>query len=216
MAKPSRQIQVLNERESIIMSKTIANPDTASFPVAHKTGFGMLMLVSLSYLVLYAIAILLISLTDHDPVSAKPSWNLFIPLIGLVSAFSGWGQHAGDTRRTRIQFVIQQVLHWCALLLVIHLLFMQDVQHLLQAETDGFVIIYLVGLTSLLAGIYLDWKMAVFGFFLIVSGVVIAFLDDNALLIALSTFGMMALAVSVLLLIKHQRRAIPVPETSHA
>ncbi len=194
------------------MSKVITNPDAASFPGARTRHFRMFTLISLSYIVLYVIAILLISLTDHDPTSAKPSWDLFIPLIGLVSAFSGWSQHAGDTRRTQTQFIIQQVLHWGALLLVIHLLFMADVQHLLQAETDGFVIIYLVGLTSLLAGIYLDWKMAVFGFFLIVSGVIIAFLDDNALLIALSTFGMFALAVSTLILVKHQHGGMHVPE----
>jgi hypothetical protein len=202
-----------HEQESTIMSNAITNPDTASFPGARKTRFGMPALVGLSYLVLYVIAILLISLTDHDPLAAKPSWDLFIPVIGLVCAFTGWSQHAGDTRRTQVQFVIQQILHWGALLLVIHLLFMGDVQHLLQAETDGFVIIYLVGLTSLLAGIYLDWKMAVFGFFLIISGVIIAFLDDNALLIALSTFGMFALVVSTIILVKHQRGGMHVPET---
>lgn len=187
------------------MSQAITNPDTTALPAVSKTQFGMLTLVSLAYIALYVLAILLIATTDSDPVTSKPNWELFIPVIGLVSAISGWSQYAGGTTRARIHYVIQQILHWGSLLLVIRLLFMTDVQHFLQAEQDGFVIIYLVGLTSILAGIYLDWKMAVFGLFLIISGVVIAFLDDNALLIALSTAGVMAVVVTMLILIKYHR-----------
>jgi hypothetical protein len=194
------------------MSNTITNPGTLPLTVASKPHIGMLTMISLSYVVLYVLAIVLIALTDHDPLAAKPSWDLFIPLIGLVSVISGWSQHAGDTARRRGEFVMRQALHWGVLLLVIHLLFMRDVQHLLQAETDGFVIIYLVGLTSMLAGIHLDWKMAVFGLFLIIGGVVIAFLDDNALLIALGSAGVVALAVTALVLIRHRRRGKEAPQ----
>jgi hypothetical protein len=65
--------------------------------------------------------------------------------------------------------VLRQVAHWGALLVVIHLLFEVDVQHFLRSETDGFIIVYLLGLASILSGLYLDWKMAVFGLFLIFS-----------------------------------------------
>jgi hypothetical protein len=165
-----------------------------------------LAIANVPYVVLYAIAVGLIAMTDHDPASAKAAWNFFIPLVGLVSAAGGWRRYAGNTRETQMRYVLRQVLHWGALLLVIRLLFLGDVQHFLRAEDDGFVIIYLVGLTSLLGGIYLDWKMALFGLFLIFSGVVIAFLDDNALLIAVGGTALMAVMVTAFVWIRYNLR----------
>lgn len=165
---------------------------------------GKLLIANVPYLILYAIAIVLIAMTDSDPLSAKPSWGYFIPLIGVVSALSGWSRYAGRDWEQHAQYLLKQVLHWGALLLVIRLLFLTDVQHFLRAEDDGFVIVYLVGLTSILAGIYLDWKMAIFGLFLISSGVVIAFLDDNVLLLTLGGMGLAAVIVTALLWIRFQ------------
>ncbi|MBK1724020.1 hypothetical protein [Thiocystis violacea] len=165
-----------------------------------------LAMTNVPYVALYAIAVVLIAMTDHDPASAQSAWNYFIPLVGLVSAASGWSGYAGETWEARVRYVVRQVLHWGTLLLVIRWLFMSDVQHFLRAEDDGFVIIYLVGLTSLLAGIYLDWKMALFGLFLIFSGVVIAFLDDNAPLIAVGGTALMAVMITAFVWIKYHQQ----------
>jgi uncharacterized membrane protein len=159
------------------------------------------------YLILYAIAIFLVAMTDHNPASAKSAWTYFVPLVGLVSAISGWNGHAGDSLQTRARYLLQQALHWGSLLVVIWLLFRPDVQYFLMAEQDGFVLIYLVGLSSILAGIYLDWKMAVFGLFLIVSGVFIAFLNDNALLLAVGGTAMLAVVVSAFMWIRFHQHA---------
>ncbi|MBK1720724.1 hypothetical protein [Thiocystis violacea] len=194
------------------MTEIVSSPDALS---ARAQGTGSAasklfkIVITLSYIGLYGVAIFLISLTDHDPASAQDSWYLFIPIIGLVSAIGGWRLHAGSTAGSRLYYVIQLLLHWGSLMLVISLLFMADVQHFLRAEDDGFVIIYLAGLTSMLAGIYLDWKMAVFGLFLLLSGVGIAFLDDNALLIALSTGAVMAVIITILIVLKMRGHAKP-------
>jgi hypothetical protein len=76
----------------------------------------------------------------------------------------------------------------------------------LKAETDGFVIIYILGLAGILSGLYLDWKMAVFGLFLIFSGVVIAFLDNNALLLAVGGTATLAVIVTAFVWIRYQQR----------
>jgi hypothetical protein len=162
---------------------------------------------TLSYVVLYAIGVVLIAMTDHNPASTQGTWDYFIPLVGLVATFSGWSHHAGDIWQTRARYILRQVVHWAAVLLVIHLLFQSDVQHFLRAETDGFVIIYILGLAGILSGLYLDWKMAVFGLFLIFSGVVIAFLDNNALLIAVGGTATIAVIVTAFVWIRyHERR----------
>jgi hypothetical protein len=159
-----------------------------------------------SYLMLYAIAIFLVAMTDHNPASAKSAWTYFAPLVGLVSTISGWHRYAGDSLQSRARYLFEQVLHWGSVLVVIWLLFRPDVQYFLMAEQDGFVLIYLVGLSSILAGIYLDWKMAVFGLFLILSGVFIAYLNENALLLAVGGTATVAVIMSAFMWIRvHQR-----------
>jgi hypothetical protein len=75
---------------------------------------GKFTVYALPYVVLYALAVTLIAMTDHDPASAKAAWNYFIPLVGIVSAMSGWTRHAGDHADTRARFILQQVFHWGA------------------------------------------------------------------------------------------------------
>jgi hypothetical protein len=166
-----------------------------------------LLLANAPYIVLYGIAVVLIAMTDHNPATAKPSWNYFIPLVGLVSTLSGWRQNAGQDWGSRSRYLLRQVLHWGSLLLVVWLLFRQDVQYVLTAESDGFVLIYLLGLASILGGIYLDWKLALFGLFLIVSGVIIAFLTDNALLIAVGSVAVMGIIVGAFAWIRFHQAA---------
>jgi len=166
---------------------------------------GKFTLATLPYLTLYLIAVVLIAMTDHNPASTQDIWNYFIPLVAIVSTVSSWSRHAGDIWQTRSRYILRQLVHWGALLLVIHLLFQSDVQHFLKAETDGFVIIYILGLASILSGLYLDWKMAVFGLFLIFSGVIIAFLDDNALLIVIGGTATMAVIATAFIWIKHHQ-----------
>jgi len=174
------------------MSNAITHEGGARLLPQPQGRLGRLTLSALPYVVIYAIAVVLIAMTDHNPASTQDIWDYFIPLVGLVSTLSGWNHHSGQTWQSRTRYLLQQVIHWSALLVVIHLLFQADVQHFLRAETDGFVIIYLIGLAGLLSGLYLDWKMAVFGLFLIFSGVFIAYLDDNALLIAIGGIATMA------------------------
>jgi hypothetical protein len=164
---------------------------------------------TLPYAVLYAIAVVLIAMTDHNPASAKVAWDYFIPLVGLVSATGGWNQHAGHTGYKQMSYILRQIVHWGALMVVIHLLFLSDVQYFLRAEADGFFIIYLVGLASIMAGIYLNWKMAIFGLFLIFSGVIIAYLDDNALLIAVGGIATMAVVVTAFAWIRFHQHEEP-------
>lgn len=165
-----------------------------------------LLLTNLPYLVLYGIAVVLIAMTDHNPTEAKSAWNWFVPLVGLVSTFTGWRQHAGNDWKDWGRYLLRQLAHWGALLLVIWLLFRPDVQYILNANTDGFVLIYLLGLTSILGGLYLDWKLALFGLFLIVSAVVIAFLNDNALLIAVGAVAVVAIILGAFAWIRFHTR----------
>ena len=161
-----------------------------------------LLLQHIPYAVLYLVALGLVAMTSHNAAGTSIYWQLFIGLVALVSIIAGW-RFAGASDHPRWVYLLKQVLHWGALVLVIRLLYTHDLQDFLNDEQDGFVTIYVLGLTAILSGIYLDWKMALFGLFLLLSGVAMAWLDDNAMLLSL-VFGVAAVGVAVSLLIRHR------------
>ena len=198
---------MLNISEVLLVAQEIMHKGGGNVLPHLKSRLAKLAVATLPYVVLYAIGVVLIAMTDRNPASTQGAWDWFIPLVGVVATFSGWRHHAGDIWQTRGRYILRQVMHWGSLLIVIHLLFQSDVQHFLKAQTDGFVIIYILGLGGILSGLYLDWKMAVFGLFLIFSGVFIAFLDDNALMIVVSGIATLAVIVTALVWISHHMRS---------
>ena len=160
------------------------------------------LLYHIPYVVLYVVALVLVAFTSHNAAGTSTYWQMFIPLIAVVSIAGGW-RFAGEPGDTRWMYIFKQVLHWGALVLVIRLLYAHSVQDFLNDEQDGFVTIYVTGLAAILSGIYLDWKMALFGLFLLLSGVAMAWIDDNAMLISL-VFGAAAVGVAISLLVRRR------------
>lgn len=159
------------------------------------------LLANLPYVLLYAGAIFLIAMTDSDAETADRYWPYFILVVALVAMVGGW-RYAGYTSTDRIMYFVKQVLHWGAVLLVVNLLFLKSMQQFLSAESYGFIVAYILGLGALLSGIYLDWKMGVFGAFLISSAIGIGFLDNNAML--LTVIGVAITGVGITLLVRRR------------
>lgn len=164
---------------------------------ANKASWTKVLFVSLPYLVLYIAAIALVAMTDADPERSADLWKLFMPVVALVSVIGGW-RFSGEDTKEKALYIGKQVLYWAAVLVGIYLLFMGDTPHFLNAESQGFVVAYILGLSALLSGIYVDWKMSVFGAFLIASAIGIAFVDDNAVLISIG--GIVVAAITILLM----------------
>lgn len=165
---------------------------------ANKASWTKVLFVSLPYLVLYIVSIVLTAMTDAEPERATELWKLFMPFVALVSVIGGW-RFSGDSSKEKALYIGKQLLYWGAVLLVINLLFMGDTPHFLNAESQGFVVAYVLGLSALLSGIYIDWKMSVFGAFLIASTIGIAFLDDNAVLISVGGVAIAGIAITLLM-----------------
>lgn len=167
---------------------------TASVSDASKPSWFWVLIVNLPYLALYAFTIWLVAVTDSDPVTAAIYWQWFVPAVGVVATIGGWRSPAAANKAA---YLLKQVLHWGTLLLVINLLFLKSMQDFLNAESHGFVVAYMLGLAAILSGIYLDWKMAVFGAFVIGSAVGIGYLDDNAMLLTVIGVAIAGIAVTL-------------------
>ncbi len=164
-----------------------------------------LLLYHLPYAVLYVVALGLVAMTSHNAAGTSIYWQMFIGLIALVSIVAGW-RFASEPGNSVPLYMLKQVLHWGALVLVIRLLYTHNLQDFLNDNQDGFVTIYMIGLASVLSGIYLDWRMALFGLFLLLSGVGMAWIDNNAMLITLIGG---AAAVGVVISLLFRRRGKP-------
>jgi len=153
----------------------------------------------LPYAVLYVVAISLVSATTSEPLKAAHRWQLFIPLVGLVATLGGW-HRSGEGAGNKAWYLLQQVMHWGALAIVVNLLFMSSMRHFLDLQSDAFILIYLLGFSAILSGIYMDWNMLGFGVFLIASAIIYGYVVDH-LTIIISLSGIAVASVILVFLI---------------
>lgn len=163
------------------------------------------------YLILYVLTIGLVGWTMHNEAGAAQTWQFAIPVIALVSILGGW-RRGGEGFGQHSAFVFRQILHWAALVVVIQLIYLPSVQGFLNNEAYGFLVICLIGLTAVLSGVHFDWKMALYGAFVLFTGVVLAILEDNMLLI-LMVAGVGFVGVLLSLLIRGRIKSSE-PETT--
>ncbi len=168
-----------------------------------------ILLYHVPYAILYLVALGLVAMTSHDAAGTSTYWQVFIGLVALVSIIGGW-RFGGTSNDSRWTYLLKQVLHWGALVLVIQLLYTHNLQAFLNDEQDGFVTIYVLGLTAILSGIYLDWRMALFGAFLLLSGFGMAWIDDNAMAVSLIAA---AAAIGFVFTLFIRRRHRPAPSS---
>ncbi len=181
------------------MSETLATPNAPVATPSSAFSWIQLLLAVAPYVALYAVAIWLVAMTDSNPDRASSLWKWFIPAVGLIAIYGGW-QRMQSSGAGISQYLTKQILHWGATMGVIYLLFWPTVLVFLTAESHGFVAIYILGLSAILAGVHLDWKMGLFGLFLIGSGIGIAFFDDNAMLMTLTGLAVIGIGLSVVIL----------------
>lgn len=155
---------------------------TDSPAVAKRGGLGALLLHEWPYVLLYIIAVVGVAYTDADAPASSLYWKVLIPVTGAIAIIASWSSVAKEQRKI---FLIKQILHWGAVLLVVLLLFLHVIDDFLNDEAHGFIVIYLLGLSAILAGIQWNWKIAVFGAFLIFSGIGFAVLADGILAISI-------------------------------
>jgi hypothetical protein len=136
---------------------------------------------AIPFAALYAIAVVLVAMTETDAAGSMKAWLQFIPLVAGVSVVLGWG----NAQTGYFTYLIRQALHWGGLAVVVYyVLALPEVQQFMPNAITGFTVLCLLGLTAYLAGVHSDWRMMVFGASLVGSAVGIAFLDDWSLMLA--------------------------------
>jgi hypothetical protein len=143
-----------------------------------------ILLAGWPYILLFIAVLLGVAFTDMRLEFALDYWEILIPVFALVSVFIGW-KDAGESGKSRTGFVVRTLLHWGALFVVVQILYLPQLVDVLNAELTGLQLIFLLGLTAFLAGIHGHVQMAIMGVFIVISGIVVAFLDDAAVLMSI-------------------------------
>jgi hypothetical protein len=160
-------------------------------------GFFYYLIQVIPFAALYAIAVVLVAMTETDAAGSMKAWLQFIPLVAGVSIVLGWGNVRCSNY---FGYLIRQALHWGGLAVIVYyVVALPEVQQFIPNAITGFTVLCLLGLTSYLAGVHTDWRMMVFGAALLASAVGIAFLDDWSLVLAGA-----AVAIVIVTLILHR------------
>jgi hypothetical protein len=170
---------------------------------------------SLLYTAIPYIAVLLLTILGvaYTSVAKRPLvgyWEMLAAITGAVCVIAGW-PHA-HTRDERVRLVWTQALHWIAFLVAMNLVLVSDVQRLLNADATGVAVLLLLALGTFVAGVHtLSWQTCVLGLVMALGVPIIAWVDESALVLALSAIAVVVIGGAFLWL--NRRRIAPAAQT---
>ena len=165
----------------------------------------------LPYILLLVLAVVGIAYTSISPGSSVAYWKVLAPVFAIVCIVSQWSRvPAGGGAKTRL--IIVQLTHWGAFLFTILLVFLPGVQTTLTSVLSAQIILYLLALSTFLAGLYnVSWQLIAVGVLMALSVPAIAYLERSVLV------GVVIAAAVVLVIVGYvfqRRRAAAKPASS--
>jgi hypothetical protein len=158
-------------------------PSPAQPPAAQEQPRSGFFVRELPYIILLALAVIGIACTSVSPDASVSYWKVLAPVFALVCIFSQWSRvPAGGGAKTKL--IVVQLLHWGAFLLTILILFLPDLQKMLNSLVSAQIVLYLLALSTFLAGLYnTSWQLAVVGVLMALAVPAIALLQQTVLLV---------------------------------
>ena len=119
-------------------------------------------------------------------------WIVLAPVIGVICVVSRWREISGKDDRLRLLWT--QALHWAAVLLAMHLMFVADVARMMNADASGLAALTLLALGTFTAGVHIgSWRIGLVGLILGIGVPGIAWLEQSALFILLVVLVVVAI-----------------------
>jgi len=167
------------------VSKATAVPAST----AAKSNQVPLLVAILPLLALFISAFVLFWLSKQDMSGTFRYWEIFVPVVAVISLISGWGQ-AYLNDNPRLWYLLKQIVSWGALIALLYVLNSQGIRAAISDQQYTAVILYLLAFASLLVAIHLDIKLLVFAVFLVFCAFLIAVPENNPTLLAMGNrFG---------------------------
>jgi hypothetical protein len=159
----------------------------------------------LPYILVFILTILGVAYTTYMKQPVMGYWAILAPVIAAVCVGAGW-RNAG-THKARARLIWTQALHWVAFLTAMSVMFLPDVQRMLNANATGLAILALLALGTFTAGVHvLSWQVCVLGLLMALGVPATAWIEESALIYVLITVTVLGIG-AVLWWHFHERRS---------
>ena len=136
------------------------------------------------YLLVLVLALFGVAYTSFSQTPMTIYWIVLAPFIGVICVITGWRDVEG--REQHLRLVWTQVLHWAAVLLAMHLMFVADVSRMMHADASALAALTVLALGTFTAGVHIAaWRICLVGIILAVGVPAIAWLEQSALFLLL-------------------------------
>ena len=163
-----------------------------SAPAASPFNLRTLLKNEWPYLLVLVLALFGVAYTSLSRSPMATYWIVLAPLIGVICVVSRWREIQDKDDRLRLLWT--QALHWAAVLLAMHLMFVADVARMMNADASGLAALTLLALGTFTAGVHIgSWRISLVGFILGVGVPGIAWLEQSALFILLVALVLVAI-----------------------
>ena len=162
------------------------------------------------YLLVLILALFGVAYTSFAKTSLTMYWIALTPFVGIICVLTRWRD--AESREQRMRLIWTQVLHWVAVLVAMHLMFVADVARMMNADASALAALTMLALGTFTAGVHIAaWRICVIGIVLGIGVPAIAWLEQSALLLLLVAMVLIAVAAPFFLHDKRVRKQQLVP-----
>jgi hypothetical protein len=162
------------------------------------------------YLLVLILALFGVAYTSFAKTSLTMYWIALTPFVGIICVLTRWRD--AESREQRMRLIWTQVLHWVAVLVAMHLMFVADVARMMNADASALAALTMLALGTFTAGVHIAaWRICVIGIVLGIGVPAIAWLEQSALLLLLVAMVLIAVAAPFFLHDKRGRKQQLVP-----
>jgi len=148
------------------------------------------------YLLMVALALFGIAYTSFSRTPMALYWIVLAPLMGVICIATRWRDMRD--RDERLRLIWTQALHWLAVLVAMHLMFVADVSRMMNADASALALLTLLALGTFTAGVHIgSWRICLVGLIFAVGVPGIAWLEQSALLLLLVALVLIAIAAPI-------------------
>jgi len=155
------------------------------------------------YLLVLVLALFGVAYTSFARTPLTMYWIALAPFIGIICVVTRWRD--AETREQHLRLIWTQALHWGAVLVAMHLMFVADVSRMMNADASALAALTVLALGTFTAGVHIAaWRICLVGIVLALGVPAIAWLEQSALLLLLVV---VALAAAIAPFVWHDKRS---------
>lgn len=172
-------------------------------PKASRMSARALLFREWPYLAMLLLALFGVAYTSVSRQGMTIYWMILVPCFAVICIAGHWKDVVGRDGQRRL--IRRQVLHWFGVILAMNLVFVADVEKMMNSDASALMALTVLALGAFTAGIEVNsWRISVVGTVLGLGVPAIAWLEESTLLLLLT--AIVLIAIGALFFSKRPRR----------